>query len=63
MQIFSQALNDTEERYNTLQKKVGALTGEAGSMIDINQKAKDMKSEAEELLNKATKKIEQLSSK
>lgn len=60
--MFSQVLNDTEKRYETLQKKVGSLTGESGTIININQKAVDMKSEAEELLDKAVKKIEQLRS-
>lgn len=60
--MFSQVLNDTEKRYETLQKKVGSLTGESGTIININQKAMDMKSEAEELLDKAVKKIEQLRS-
>lgn len=56
-------LNDTQERYDTLQKKIGSLPGEAGSVVNINQKAMDMKSEAEELLDNAIKKIEQLRSK
>lgn len=60
--MFSQVLNDTEKRYETLKKKVGSLTGESGTIININQKAMDMKSEAEELLDKAVKKIEQLRS-
>lgn len=60
--MFSQVLNDTEKRYEMLQKKVGSLTGESGTIININQKAMDMKSEAEELLDKAVKKIEQLRS-
>lgn len=60
--MFSQVLNDTEKRYETLQKKVGSLTGESGTIININQKAMDMKSEAEGLLDKAVKKIEQLRS-
>lgn len=60
--MFSQVLNDTEKRYETLQKKVSSLTGESGTIININQKAMDMKSEAEELLDKAVKKIEQLRS-
>lgn len=61
--IFSQVLNDTEERYKTLQEKVGSLTGESGNIININKKAMEMKSEAEELLDKARKKIDQLRSK
>lgn len=60
--VFSQGLNDTEKRYQELQKKVGSLAGESGSLTNINKKALDMKNEAEELLNKAIKKIEQLRS-
>lgn len=39
-----------------------SLGGESGGLNNINQKAKDMKKEAEDLLNKATKGIEQLRS-
>lgn len=61
--VLRQGLNDTEKRYLELQKKVGSLAGESGNLTDINKKAMDMKNEAEELLNKAIKKIEQLRSK
>lgn len=60
--VFSQGLIDTEKRYQELQKKVGSLAGESGNLTNINKKALDMKNEAEEFLNKAIKKIEQLRS-
>lgn len=42
--------------------KVDSLDGVSGDLNSINQKAKDMKKEAEDLLSKATKGIEQLRS-
>lgn len=57
-----QSLNDTEEQYSKLQKKINTLGGGAGGLGNINKKAMDMKKEAEDLLNKATKGIEQLRS-
>ncbi len=41
--------------------KVDSL-GDSGDLDSINQKAKDIKKEAEDLLNKASKGIEQLRS-
>lgn len=41
--------------------KVDSL-GDSGGLNNINQKAKDIKKEAEDLLNKASKGIEQLRS-
>lgn len=55
-----QSLNDTEEQYIKLQEKIGSLGG--GGLSDINKKVMDIKKEAEGLLNKATKGIEQLKS-
>lgn len=57
-----QSLNDTEKRYRELLMKVDSLGGESGGLGNINQKAKDMKKEAEDLLNKASRGIEQLRS-
>lgn len=57
---LKQSLNDTENRYQELQRKVDSLGGESGGLNNINQKAKDMKKEAEDLLLKASKGIEQL---
>lgn len=59
---LSQSLNHTEKRYRELQMKVDSLGGESGGLNSINQKAKDMKKEAEDLLSKASKGIEQLRS-
>lgn len=59
--FFSQGLSETEKRYQEMQKKVGSLAGESGNLTNI-KKALDMKNEAEELLNKTIKKIEQLRS-
>ncbi|XP_071783632.2 laminin subunit beta-1 isoform X1 [Centroberyx gerrardi] len=53
-------LNETEERYRELQMKVDSLGRESGGLDTVNQRAKDMKKEAEDLLNKANKGIEQL---
>lgn len=55
-----QGLNNTEEQYRKLQEKIGSLGG--GGLGDINKKVMDMKKEAEGLLNKATKGMEQLRS-
>lgn len=60
--VFSQSLNKTEEEYRKLQMKVDSLGGESGGLGSINQKAKDMKKEAEDLLSKANKGIEKLKS-
>ncbi|CAL8238668.1 unnamed protein product, partial [Lota lota] len=56
-----QGLNQTEERYRELQDKVDSLGG-SGGLDSVNQRAKDMKKEAEDLLNTATKSIDQLKS-
>lgn len=60
--IISQNLNDTEKRYRELQMRVESLGGESGGLTNINKKAMDIKKEAEDLLNKASKGIEQLRS-
>ncbi|XP_070766889.1 laminin subunit beta-1 [Enoplosus armatus] len=57
---LEQSLNDTEKRYHELQMKVDSLGGDSGGLNSINQKAMDIKKEAEDLLNKASKGIEQL---
>ncbi|XP_062248507.1 laminin subunit beta-1 [Platichthys flesus] len=51
-------LNLTEERYRELRMKVDSLGGE--DLNSVNQQAKDMKKEADDLLKKATSGIEQL---
>ncbi|XP_060930658.1 laminin subunit beta-2 [Limanda limanda] len=51
-------LNHTEERYRELRMKVDSLGG--GDLNSVNQQAKDMKKEADDLLNKATSGIKQL---
>lgn len=56
---LEQSLNDTERRYHELKMKLDSLG--SGDLSDIDQKVKDMKKEAEDLLNKASKGIEQLS--
>lgn len=55
-----QGLNDTEEQYSKLQEKIGSLGG--GGLGDISKRVMDIKKEAEGLLSKATKGIEQLRS-
>lgn len=60
--VVSQSLNNTEKRYRELQMKVDSLGGESGGLDSINKKAMDIKKEAEDLLNKASKGIEQLRS-
>lgn len=60
--VSLQSLNDTEKRYRELQMKVESVGGESGGLGNINQKAKDMKKEAQDLLNKARNGIEQLKS-
>lgn len=60
--VVPQSLNDTEKRYRELQMKVDSLGEGSGGLNSINQKAKDIKKEAEDLLNKASKGIEQLRS-
>uniref|UniRef100_A0A4W6G241 Laminin, beta 2-like n=1 Tax=Lates calcarifer TaxID=8187 RepID=A0A4W6G241_LATCA len=57
-----QSLNDTEKRYRELQMKVDSLGGEAGGLNTINQRAMDIKKEADNLLNKAKSGIRQLQS-
>ena len=57
---MSQSLNDTEKRYRELQMKVDSLG--PGNLTNINQRAGDIKKEAENLLNKANKGMEQLRS-
>lgn len=53
-------LTEAEELYDKLTKKVGSLGGSAAG--NINQRAKDMKKEAEDLLKKATEGLEKLKS-
>ena len=43
--------------------KVDSLGGESGGLNNINQRAMDIKKEADKLLNKATNGIKQLESK
>lgn len=61
--MLRQSLNDTELRYRELKMKVDSFGGDSGGLDTINQRAKNMKEEAEALLNNATKGIEQLKSK
>nr|XP_015824219.2 laminin subunit beta-2 isoform X1 [Nothobranchius furzeri]XP_054602176.1 laminin subunit beta-2 isoform X1 [Nothobranchius furzeri] len=53
-------LNDTEKRYQELLLKMESLGGAAGDLSSIHQKAKDMKKNAEDLLNDAMSGIQQL---
>lgn len=55
----SQELTNAENLYNELKEKVGSVGGADGN---VNQKATDMKKEAEDLLKKATKGMETLKS-
>uniref|UniRef100_A0A8D2ZRP9 Laminin, beta 2-like n=1 Tax=Scophthalmus maximus TaxID=52904 RepID=A0A8D2ZRP9_SCOMX len=57
---LEQSLNDTEKRYSELRTKVDSLGGESGGLNSINQRAKDMKKEADDLLGKATSGMKQL---
>lgn len=57
---LEKSLNDTELRYRELKMKVDSFGGDSGGLDTINQRAKNMKEEAEALLNNATKGIEQL---
>uniref|UniRef100_A0A673CE11 Laminin subunit beta-1 n=1 Tax=Sphaeramia orbicularis TaxID=375764 RepID=A0A673CE11_9TELE len=52
-----------KQRYRELQMKVGSFGDESGGLDSIHQRAKNMKKEAEDLLNKASKGMEQLKSK
>lgn len=62
VRVVFQSLNDTEKRYQELQMKIDSLGGDSGGLNDINKKAMAIKKEAEDLLNKATKGMEQLRS-
>ncbi|XP_058498691.1 laminin subunit beta-2 [Solea solea] len=57
---LEKSLNDTEERYRELRTKVDSLGGESGGLNSINQRAKDIQKEANDLLNKATNGIKEL---
>ncbi|TNN38678.1 Laminin subunit beta-2 [Liparis tanakae] len=57
---LEQSLNETEERYRELQGKVESLGGASGDLNHVNQRAQDIKKEAEDLFGKATKGIDQL---
>lgn len=57
---MSQSLNDTEEQYQELLRKVDSLGGESGSLDSISQKVRMMKSDAEDLFNKAKDGIKEL---
>ncbi|KAF3696520.1 Laminin subunit beta-2 [Channa argus] len=57
---LEQSLNDTEQRYNELRTKLDSLGGDSGGLNRINQKANDIKKEAEFLLEKAKNGTEQL---
>ncbi|KAI7793829.1 laminin subunit beta-2 [Triplophysa rosa] len=54
---LQEELTNAENLYNDLKEKVDSVGGADGN---VNQKATDMKKEAEELLNKATKGMETL---
>lgn len=56
---LEEGLNQTEVRYRELQEKVDSLGG-SGGLDRVNQKAKDMKKEAEDLLSTANKSIDLL---
>ncbi|XP_035015327.1 laminin subunit beta-2 [Hippoglossus stenolepis] len=57
---LEQSFNHTEKRYHELRMKVDSLGAESGDLNSINQMAKDMKKEADDLLNKAKNGIKQL---
>ncbi|XP_011475073.1 laminin subunit beta-2 [Oryzias latipes] len=57
---LEQSLNDTEEQYQELLRKVDSLGGESGSLDTISQKVRMMKSDAEDLFNKAKDGIKEL---
>ncbi|KAG7265982.1 LOW QUALITY PROTEIN: hypothetical protein CRUP_012642, partial [Coryphaenoides rupestris] len=56
---LEQGLNQTEERYRELKEKLAPLE-KTGGLDWVNQKAKDMKKEAEDLLSTANKSIDRL---
>ncbi|KAM6924939.1 laminin subunit beta-1 [Xenentodon cancila] len=56
---LEQSLNDTEKLYHELQMKVESLGWESGD-VNIHQKAKNMTKEAQDLLDKAQKGIQDL---
>lgn len=60
--VVLQRLNETEDRYKELQMKVDSLGGASGGLGNVNQRAKEIKKEAEDLLTKANKGIETLRS-
>ncbi|XP_071205207.1 laminin subunit beta-1-like [Salvelinus alpinus] len=57
---LEQRLNETEDLYKDLQMKVDSLGGASGNLGNVNQRAKEIKREAEDLLTKADKGIETL---
>lgn len=60
--VVIQRLNETEDLYKDLQMKVDSLGGASGGLGNVNQRAKEIKKEAEDLLTKANKGIETLRS-
>ncbi|KAM7404247.1 hypothetical protein PAMP_011613 [Pampus punctatissimus] len=56
---LEQSLNDTEKQYHELRMKMDSLM-ESGDLSNINQKAKEMKKEAEDLLNVANEGMKKL---
>ena len=56
----SKCLSEAEELYDKLTKKVESLGGSAAG--NINQRAQDMKKEAEDLLRRATTGLDKLKS-
>ncbi|XP_012991876.3 laminin subunit beta-2 [Esox lucius] len=57
---LEEGLNETEGRYKELQMMVDSLGGASGGLDSINQRANEIKKEAEDLLTKANKGIETL---
>ncbi|XP_038867518.1 laminin subunit beta-2-like [Salvelinus namaycush] len=57
---LEQRLNETDDLYKDLQMKVDSLGGASGDLGNVNQRAKEIKKEAEDLLTKADKGIETL---
>ncbi|XP_045065518.1 laminin subunit beta-2-like [Coregonus clupeaformis] len=57
---LEQRLNETEDLYKDLQMKVDSLGGASGDLGSVNQRAQEIKKEAEDLLTKADKGIETL---
>ncbi|XP_061621813.1 laminin subunit beta-2 [Phyllopteryx taeniolatus] len=57
---LGQSLNDTEKRYRELREKVDSLGSGSGGLDAVDRKAREIKTEAEELLKRANKGMEQL---